>query len=175
MDISVRKAKETDFKRMLEIYAYYVKNTATTFEYEVPLSKEFSERIQNIMERYPCLVALKDGEIVGYAYAKELNERKAYSHSCELTIYIDKSSRGLGFGKILYEELEKELKKTGISNLYACVAFTDRKDEYLTNASPLFHERLGFEKVGVFKKCGCKFNRLYNIAWYEKIIGEHKK
>ena len=39
--IEVRDASLEDAGRILEIYAYYVKNTAITFEYEVPSVDEF--------------------------------------------------------------------------------------------------------------------------------------
>lgn len=37
----VRTANENDAARMWEIYSYYVKNTAVTFDYEVSSEKEF--------------------------------------------------------------------------------------------------------------------------------------
>ncbi len=32
----IRRAKSEDAKKLLNIYSYYVKNTAISFEYEVP-------------------------------------------------------------------------------------------------------------------------------------------
>ena len=43
--IIIRDAQLEDAARLLEIYAYYVKKTAITFEYEVPSLAEFEERI----------------------------------------------------------------------------------------------------------------------------------
>ena len=42
---TVRDAKIEDAQRILEIYAYYVENTAITFEYDVPSKEEFKQRI----------------------------------------------------------------------------------------------------------------------------------
>ena len=61
--ITIRDAEVEDAQRLLEIYAYYVKNTAITFEYEVPARSEFQERIRNTMRRYPYLVAERNGVI----------------------------------------------------------------------------------------------------------------
>lgn len=126
------------------------------------------------MEKYPYLVAEEDGVVQGYAYAGAFVGRKAYEHSCEMTIYIDKAARGRGYGRKLYEALELLLKDKGILNLYACIGDPVEEDEYLTRKSELFHEHLGYKKVGVFNKCGYKFGRFYNMIWMEKIIGEHK-
>ena len=57
MDIKIRTATVEDAEKLLEIYAYYIKNTAVTFEYEVPSVEEFRERISHILEHYPYFVA----------------------------------------------------------------------------------------------------------------------
>ncbi|MEF2592164.1 MAG: GNAT family N-acetyltransferase, partial [Blautia obeum] len=36
MEIKIRTAKVEDAEKLLDIYSYYVKKTAVTFEYEVP-------------------------------------------------------------------------------------------------------------------------------------------
>lgn len=49
--ITIRNAEIEDAERLLEIYAYYVKNTAITFEYDVPTRAEFQNRIRTIKQR----------------------------------------------------------------------------------------------------------------------------
>ena len=61
----------------------------------------------------------------------------------------------------------------GVLNLNACIAYTPDPDEHLTNDSMLFHQKLGYELVGTFHKCGYKFNKWYDMIWMEKIIGKH--
>ena len=65
------------------------------------------------------------------------------------------------------------MKEMGILNLYACIAYPEEEDEYLTKNSVRFHEHLGFKEAGRFHKCGYKFNRWYDMVWMEKLIGEH--
>ena len=111
---------------------------------------------------------------VCYAYAGALNPRAAYDRSCELSIYIDKDSRKSGAGRALYTALEKLLLKQGIQNTYACIAYIDSEDEFLTHDSIKFHKAMGFSLIGHFHKCGYKFNRWYDMVWYEKHIGVHR-
>lgn len=170
----IRSATPDDAGRLLEIYSYYVANTAITFEIEVPSLNEFQDRISNTLTRYPYLVLEDNGNIEGYAYAGVFYDRAAYDHSCEVTIYLDRDSHLKGYGKSLYETLENELKARHLINLYACIADPVAEDEYLTRNSEQFHEHLGYTKVGEFHKCGYKFGRWYNMIWMEKIIGEHK-
>lgn len=173
--ITVRSATLGDAERILEIYDYYVKNTAITFEYTTPTLEEFRGRMEKIMQKYPYLVAEKDGVIAGYAYAGAFVGRAAYDWSCETSIYLDKNARKCGIGKTLYTALEKELKEMGILNMYACIGYPAEEDEYLTKNSAEFHSHIGFTHVGEFHKCGYKFGRWYNMIWMEKIIGEHKE
>ena len=172
--ITIRKARPEDAARLLEIYDYYVRNTAITFEIDTPSLDEFSRRMENTMARYPFLVAEDEGAAVGYCYAGPFVGRAAYAHSCEMTIYLDPSARRRGAGRLLYEALEKELKSMGILNLYACIGYPVKEDEYLTTNSADFHAHLGYVKAGEFRKCGRKFGRWYNMIWMEKIIGEHE-
>jgi phosphinothricin acetyltransferase len=170
----VRDANIDDAKRILEIYDYYVKSTAITFEYDTPTLAEFQKRMTGIMKKYPYLVIEKDGQIEGYAYASVFKERAAYDWSCEMTIYLDKDSKKCGLGRKLYDALEERLKRKGILNLYACIGYPEVEDEYLNKNSAQFHEHLGYKTVGQFHKCGYKFKRWYDMIWMEKIIGEHR-
>ena len=169
----IRDAKPEDAERILEIYAYYITHTATSFEYDVPALSEFQARIAHTMNRYPYLVAEQDGIIQGYTYAGAFVGRAAYDWSCELTIYLDHTAVKHGLGRALYEALENRLSRMGILNLYACIGYPDTEDEYLTKNSAAFHTHLGFSVVGRFHQCGCKFGRWYDMIWMEKIIGEH--
>ena len=173
-EMIIRSATTEDAARLLEIYAYYVENTAISFECEVPSLEEFKNRIAATLEKYPYLVLEEDGMIRGYAYAGIFKGRAAYDHCCEMTIYLDRDSKRHGFARALYEELEKALRKIGIINLYACIADPVSEDEYLTKNSEQFHQHMGYARVGEFHKCGYKFGRWYNMIWMEKMIGEHR-
>lgn len=172
-EVQIRIATEADATKLLEIYAPYVRETAITFEYEVPTVQEFTGRIGRVLERYPYLVAEQSGRIVGYAYAGAFHSRAAYQWGVETSIYVDKSCKRMGVGGKLHRALENILKEQGILNLNACIAFPRPEDEHLTTDSVRFHERLGYRMVGEFEKCGYKFNRWYNMVWMEKHIGAH--
>ena len=73
----------------------------------------------------------------------------------------------------LPQKLEEILKKQGILNVNACIAYPQKEDPYLTKDSVFFHEKSGYSMVGKFHACGYKFNRWYDMVWMEKMIGEH--
>lgn len=173
-EVEIRIASLRDAKALLHIYEYYVKNTAISFEYEVPTIEEFKRRMTNTLKKYPYLTAVKDNEILGYAYAGPFVGRAAYDWSAELTIYLAPKKRKQGIGKKLYKALEEALAESGIQNLYACIGYPEVPDEYLTKNSAEFHEHLGYTKAGQFHKCGYKFGRWYDMIWMEKLIGDHR-
>ena len=173
-NIMIRSAAKEDAEALLNIYAYYVENTAITFEYDVPTIEEFQQRIETTLKKYPYFVMEENGQILGYAYAGVFKDRAAYDWCVEVTIYLARTAAGNGYGRMLYEALENELKERGILNLYACIGYPIENDEYLTKNSVEFHAHLGYEHVGKFHKCGYKFGRWYDMVWMEKLIGEHK-
>lgn len=174
-EIKIRLAAEKDVGQLLEIYAPYVKSTAITFEYEVPAAEEFAARMRHVQRRYPYFAAEAGDEIVGYAYAGAFGSRAAYDWSVETSIYVKMDRKGLGIGRKLYDALEGALAAQGILNLNACIAYAPEEDEYLTQASVRFHEKLGYRLAGHFHQCGYKFARWYDMVWMEKHIGSHRK
>ena len=172
--VIIRDASYEDARSLLDIYDYYVQKTAISFEIKSPGINVFTDRMADIMRSYPYLVAEYDGRIAGYAYARPFVGREAYSHSCETTIYVDHELKGKGIGRKLYDDLEKRLKDMGITNLYACIGYTDNEDIYLTNDSARFHEHMGYKKAGTFRKCGRKFGRWYDMIWMEKLLQPHR-
>ena len=95
----IEKATIEDASELLSIYAPYVRDTAISFEYDVPTLEEFQSRIINISTKYPYIKAVDNGEILGYAYAKAFSDRKAYDWSVETTIYVKQGRHRMGIGK----------------------------------------------------------------------------
>lgn len=174
MGIEIQRVKTDDAEELLSIYAPYVRDTAITFEYNVPSLEEFRERIKNISAILPYIKAVENGRIIGYAYAAKFRTRKAYEWSVETTVYVRREERRKGTGKTLYTALEQSLREMGVLNMNACIASPTKADLKLDESSRLFHEHMGFSPVGTFHGSGYKFDTWYDMIWMEKIIGEHK-
>lgn len=169
----IRVATVEDAEEILKIYAPYVKKTAITFEYDVPSLPEFRDRIRKTLEKYPFIVVVNEGEILGYAYTGHFVGRRAYDWSAETTIYVKEENKKMGLGRMLYQALEDISKLQNIINLNVCIGYPEGEDEYLNQNSVQFHKHLGYSLVGEFHKCGYKFGRWYNMVWMEKMIGKH--
>ncbi|MBR1420052.1 MAG: N-acetyltransferase [Selenomonadaceae bacterium] len=163
-EVKIRVAEISDAEKILEIYSPYVDRTAVSFEYDLPSIEKFRQRMKHIQKRFPFLVAIIDDEIAGFAYTDLFAERAAYQYCVEASIYLQQDFQRQGIGKLLYEKIEKISRDQNFVSLYARVATTEIEDEFLTNASLKFHEKLGFQIVGKLPKCGFKFDRWYDMT-----------
>lgn len=162
----IRKVRQEDCAEILRIYEPYVRETAITFEYEVPGREEFARRIRTFSADYPYLVCLLDGKIAGYAYAHRQLERAAYQWDAELSVYVERSCHRMGIGRALYAALMEILALQGVRNVCGLVTSPNRNSERL-------HESLGFTRTGTWHSTGYKMGAWRDVALFEKSIGTY--
>ena len=144
-----------------ELYEPFVRKTAISFEEDPPSEAEIARRMRDTLVRYPWLVAEVDGALAGYAYASAHRERAAYRWAVDVAVYVDPAHQRHGIGRALYEALLERLAAQGFR--MACAGIT------LPNpASVALHERVGFERVGVYRRIGWKFEQWPDVAWYQR-------
>ena len=154
-----------DAAGILAVYAPYIRETAVTFETEVPAPDAFTARVAGICADFPYLVLEADGELAGYAYAHRQAERAAYAWNAELSIYLAGKWRGKGLGAPLYRLLERLLTMQGYVNLYGVIT--------ASNAGSIrLHEKLGYRQTGLHEKTGWKFGQWHDVAWLHKRVRE---
>jgi L-amino acid N-acyltransferase YncA len=162
----IRLADLADVPAIHSIYAYYVRHTNISFEYEVPSEMEMKTRMETILARFPWLVAELDNQMIGYAYASTFRYREAYDWSVEASIYLKNDCQGKGWGTKLYQTLLKVLAGQGFVNVIGGVTIPNMASENL-------HTRLGFREVGSFQQIGYKFQEWHTIKFYELKINEY--
>lgn len=164
MSIKLRLASAGDAPQVLDIYAPYIRETAITFELEVPELDAFARRLAGISSRYPYIVAEESGGIMGYAYAAEQHERAAYQWNASLSVYLAPEARGRGLGTRLYRALMELLAQLGYRNFYGLVTLPNE-------ASMKLHRKMGFSELCVLRRTGYKFGKWHDVAWVEKAAG----
>jgi phosphinothricin acetyltransferase len=76
-------------------------------------------------------------------------------------VYCHPDAVGRGCGTALYTALFAALDLEDVQTIVAGVS--------LPNPESLsFHERFGFQPVGVFHAVGRKFNNFWDVAWFER-------
>lgn len=168
----IRTARAEDAAALVAIYAPYVKETAITFETEVPTVEEFRSRITHTLARYPYLVAEEEGGVLGYAYASTFIGRAAADWTVETSIYVSRVACHKGVGCALHDALEEALDALGIVNLCAAIAAPCDANPYLDDNSVQFHAHMGYREVARFDRVGRKFGHWVDLVWMQKRIGE---
>lgn len=160
-ELKIRMADASDVAAMRALYAPYVRETAITFEYEVPSEAEFSARFAAISARCPWLVCEEAGEILGYAYADRAFTRAAYAWDVDFSVYLAMEARGRGIGSVLYTLLERMVAMQGYQVIYGLVTSDNAP-------SCRFHERMGYRSAAYFPNNGFKHGKWHGVTWYEK-------
>jgi len=166
MVLGIRAGESGDLNRLVEIYNYYVCETYITFDTE-PFA--VTDRIYWFNQfaatgPYRLLVAELDGDIVGYASSTMFKPKPAYNTSVETTIYLDQAHAGNGHGLQLYARLLDDLmSEPSVHRAYGGVAMPNAE-------SVALHQKLGFVRVASFHEVGFKFDKYWNVDWYEKDV-----
>jgi phosphinothricin acetyltransferase len=142
------------------IYAPIVSSSVISFETEPPSAEEMARRIEVTLAQYPWLVALVEGKVAGYAYAHAFAPRQAYAWSAETSIYVDSEFRGMGIGRILYDELLETLRQQGYCRAFAGIALPNQ-------ASVALHAAAGFTHIGTYRRVGWKMGAWHDVGWWE--------
>jgi len=161
--VTIRAARADDLTQLNELYNHYVRETAITFdvkEYTVeerrPWFGRFGER-----GRYRLLVAHEDGRLLGYAGTLPFRAKAAYETSVETTIYLWPDAHGRGLGGRLYDRLFADVAGEDVHRAYAGITLPNP-------GSIALHRRFGFSPIGLYREVGRKFDRYWDVQWFEK-------
>jgi len=159
-DIEIRPASISDVAAITEIYAHHVKHGTASFEIEAPDSTEMLDRFANIQRRgLPYLVAERNDQVIGYAYAAPYRARPAYKFTTEDSVYVHPAYLGQQVGTVLLESLIPACKNAGARQVIAVIGDSSNI------ASIRLHEKFTFRHVGVLKDVGFKFDR-----WLDSVL-----
>jgi L-amino acid N-acyltransferase YncA len=139
------------------IYAPYVTDGVASFELPPPSTEETAARIASA---HAWLIAERDGETAGYAYAAPHHARAAYRWAADVAVYVDSRRHRSGVGRELYGALFPLLRRQRLQ--IACAGVTLPND-----ASVGLHEAFGFEPVGVYRAIGYKQGAWHDVGWWQ--------
>lgn len=147
------------------IYSHYVLHDLCSFEEEVPTVEQMQARRADVTARgLPYLVALKDGEVAGYAYATAYRARSAYRHTVEDSVYVAQGMHGHGIGTALLRAVIERCTDSGFTQMVACVGNSANM------GSQRLHGSLGFEQVGVLRDVGFKFGQWVDTVLMQRAL-----
>ena len=164
--VEVRPATATDLSAINDIYNQYILEAHYTFDLEPWTMDARREWFTHYSPsgRHRLLVAVADGQVIGYATSGRYRPKAAYDVTVETSIYLAPESVGRGAGSRLYRELFKILEGEDVHRANAGITLPNP-------ASVALHERFGFKRIALFTEQGRKFGRYWDVAWFEKPLG----
>ncbi len=119
----LRKAKEIDLKRVVEIYNSSIEWRLSTADILPASVQSKREWFNSHTQKRPLLVCEKDGNIKGWVSIEPFHDRPAYANTVEIGIYVDHDNLGKGIGtKILGQVIEllpSLYVKVAIANIFS--------------------------------------------------------
>lgn len=144
-EIKFRNAKPEDLPRIVEIYNSTIPSrmvTADTEEVSVESRKKWFDE-HNPETRPLWLVEDHGRQIIGWVSFSSFYGRPAYNGTVEISIYMDESCRGKGFGKKVLQYCIDNAGKFGVKTLLGFI--------FLHNEPSLkLFRHFGFEDWGIF-------------------------
>jgi phosphinothricin acetyltransferase len=163
----IRPSTPDDLAAITDIYGWNVLNGTGTFELEAPDRAEMARRRDDVLSKgLPWLVAVRDGRVLGYAYANHFRPRRAYRFCLEDSIYLAPDAQGQGVGRTLLAELMSQCEARGARQMLAVIGDS-------ANAGSIgVHRTLGFEHTGVLRASGWKFGRWLDVVIMQRALGD---
>jgi L-amino acid N-acyltransferase len=165
----VRKAVDTDLPAIVDLHNALLSTTTvewTDTPHTLPERADWLRR-QRVL-RYPVLVAVAEGEVVGWCSFGDFRDTTkwpGYQYTVEHTIHVRQDAWGDGVGRSLMTSLLESAQSLGKHVMVGAVTGENE-------ASIRFHERLGFVEVARMPQVGAKFGRWLDLVLLQKRIDE---
>ncbi len=160
----VRHAATDDAAAICRIYNEGIEDRLATLEIELRAPDERRRWLAARSSRHPVIVAeTPDGHVVGWGSLNAFNPRDAYRFVADFSIYVDRSFRGKGVGRVLLERLIALAREHGFHKMVLS-AFP------FNAAGMALYEKMGFRTVGIYREQGQLDGRWVDTIVMEKLL-----
>jgi L-amino acid N-acyltransferase YncA len=161
--IHIRDAVVDDATALAVIYNQGIVDRIATLETEERSPEERRAWLDARDPGHPVIVAVADGQLVGFGSLNVFNPRKAYDHVADFSVYIERSWRGKGVGSRLLEALIERARQIGYHKLVLS-AFP------FNQGGVALYKKFGFRVVGVYEEQGRLDGRWVDTIIMEKLL-----
>jgi L-amino acid N-acyltransferase len=161
--VQVVPATREHNEAMREIYNDEVRRSLATMDIEPRTVLEQGQWFAEHHERWPILVALLDGEVVGYGALSPYHPHPGYRHTAEDSVYVAETFRGKGVGKLLLHHLLLAAQERGFHTVVARLVADD-------DPARALHERFDFRRVSYEYQVARKFDQWLDMAVMQVMI-----
>jgi phosphinothricin acetyltransferase len=162
---TTRLATEADAPAIAAIYNEGIADRIATFETEPRTADAIAAQLAEKGERYPTVVAEREGRVIAWATAGAYRTRPAYAGVAEHSVYVARAARGTGAGRAALDALCRAYAARGFWKLVSRI-FPEN------TASLALHERAGFRVVGVYHRHGKLGDEWRDCVIVEKLLAD---
>lgn len=160
---SIRPAARGDAEAINAIQNHYVVNSTATFLTEPLTLEQRLAWLEGRSPAHPVTVALRDGDVVGWAALGDFRGRPAYRHTVEFSIYVHHERHHAGIGRALLADLVERARAAGHHALVGGCCSESTAILGLLEAS-------GFSRVAHFPEVGRKFDRWLDVVFMQRLL-----
>jgi L-amino acid N-acyltransferase YncA len=167
--VHVRRVEMSDGQAIGAIYNLEVETSFVTFDIEQWSAADVEAWIARHQGAYPAVVAAVTTEgaaadtVVGFGSLSRFRSRPGYATTVEDSLYVERSSRRLGAGRAILEELLALAADHGFHSVIARIVGHNE-------ASIALHRSCGFELVGVEREVGRKHGRWLDVVELQRVL-----
>lgn len=163
--VQIRPATPVDAAEVTAIYNQGIAARSATFDTQPRDVADIEARIAD-GARYPLLVAIEGGAVVGWAGLGAYRPRACYAGIAEFSFYIDEHARGRGIGKQLLVHLIEAARDRGHWKLVSRIF-------PFNHASRAACRAVGFREVGIYEKHAMLDGRWLDVVIVERLIPDN--
>ncbi len=164
-ELRTRLATTADAAAIARIYNQGIEERIATFETEPRTTEEIAAQLREKGNRYPTVVAERAGEVIAWAGTSLYRSRPCYAGIAEYSVYVDRSARGVGAGRVVLEALFVEAEARGFWKLLSRIFPENTASLALCRAT-------GFREVGTYHRHGKLDGEWRDTVIVEKLLGE---
>lgn len=161
---TIRAANAGDAPAIADIYNRHIDLGGSTFD-RVHWTVEAVDALLRCPAPDGWYVAEANSGLLGWASARRFSDRYGFRHACETAIYLAEHAVGTGVADRLQSRIERHCREHQIRHAVAKIIADNRR-------SLRFHERHGYERVGVQRQIGRLDDRWIDLVILQRIFDE---
>ncbi len=146
-NITTRLATPADAAAIAAIYNEGIADRVATFETEPRTPEQIAALLTDKGDKFPTVVAERDGTVIAWAGAGAYRARPAYAGVAEHSVYVARAARGTGAGRVTLIALCRLYAERGFWKILSRI-FPEN------TASLALHAKCGFRVVGIYRRHG---------------------
>lgn len=164
IDTIIRPAVPADAAAIADVYNEGIRGRNATFETRERTAEQVLPWIE-AGERYPVLVAEREGRVEGWIAASPYRPRECYAGIAEYAVYVRGSARGARLGDRLMAAFLPHLEAAGFWKVLSRIFPENR-------ASLALCARHGFREAGVYRRHARLDGAWRDVVVVERLLGE---